>query len=980
MTVKWVDWRLYKNQAAADRAAARIANAPDLSWWTSSNSVLPKTTDSSLNNAANEKTKEIDNKVASVNNTINQLQQQASSMSGNKWSSTNYKDSDWYYSATDRNNATSWAEFWWSYQPQTTKTETSTSTSTPTSTSWFSAAETAKIRNAWDSLTYEQQQQKLKENPNLRANLSKYWAVEKTAPVSETPKEEEITTTETPKWDGWDYQDNSPERMSEIADNVNKFAITDPQLFANEETFRNFFIDWKGRTPEQEKFLMDFYKNRKMYNTLDNYTAEQIGDKYVNGEIPESYLTYLKNTDPERYAYVMDAKAAATDRIKDGASLDTINSLQWWEDTSTSKVIQWLKDNWLLVDKDWNLVDDRRENYASEEENKYLKEIADLNARNLDIDNTVKHTFDDLVERYPWASKATLMAMAQDINSDLLREKENNLVELTKFQWYVNYMQSERQEMNAAWANTISQLQQQYWMYYDYSPEWMSELLNAQYEAASPSLASAEWWTETQKRRAIEAALTWYYEKYWSIIERPMTQVIDDVIAYANNKWITLQQALQENFVTPLKSKDQYNTLASWWWSSYKFSSYEWADWVKHTIRYNEATWEWEEIFWEDVTYWSDGTVKFWENIRTWDTIWNDINSIWHILSSDDWLRVWTYYNKKNWHTYNVYANREDWIKAAENLLRRWYYWMTLADAAQKWIWQWKDISDAKTVIQQKWLWLNDKLSDANVRKFIEAIWQREWTLQWKSLDDWAKEQNNDFSQYKEQPKSTQLWYWENPMTDIISMIRIKWDLSSDEKKDLNFASKAYELMYELASSWDIDYLINSDEWQKFISNLKSASFTKNNEEATWTQVYNALKNNITDQRNLRTVNKLINVIELKLRKTSWAAISASEWNSNFDMLLPWVNEIPEVSLDKYRNFEKLYLMDYFNSAGAKTKWYNYIPLFSEDSPYYIKHKWYWDIFTTSNRWVVWIRWINYGSNWTWRSSNDIYYQIWSNS
>ena len=138
---------------------------------------------------------------------------------------------------------------------------------------------------------------------------------------------------------------------------------------------------------------------------------------------------------------------------------------------------------------------------------------------------------------------------------------------------------------------------------------------------------------------------------------------------------------------------------------------------------------------------------------------------------------------------------------------------MTLADAAQKWIWQWKDISTAKQVIRDKWLWLNDKLSDANVRKFIEAIWQREWTLQWKSLDDWAKEQNNDFSQYKEQPKSTQLWYWENPMTDIISMIRIKWDLSSDEKKDLNFASKAYELMYELASSWDIDYLINSDEW-----------------------------------------------------------------------------------------------------------------------------------------------------------------------
>jgi hypothetical protein len=29
------------------------------------------------------------------------------------------------------------------------------------------------------------------------------------------------------------------------------------------------------------------------------------------------------------------------------------------------------------------------------------------------------------------------MAMAQDMNSDLLREKENNLVELTRLQGYV---------------------------------------------------------------------------------------------------------------------------------------------------------------------------------------------------------------------------------------------------------------------------------------------------------------------------------------------------------------------------------------------------------------------------------------------------------------------------------------------------------------------------------------------------------------
>ena len=53
------------------------------------------------------------------------------------------------------------------------------------------------------------------------------------------------------------------------------------------------------------------------------------------------------------------------------------------------------------MDEDSNGVDDRRENYATEEEQGYQKQIADINARNLDIDNTVKHDYEDLVKAYP---------------------------------------------------------------------------------------------------------------------------------------------------------------------------------------------------------------------------------------------------------------------------------------------------------------------------------------------------------------------------------------------------------------------------------------------------------------------------------------------------------------------------------------------------------------------------------------------------
>jgi hypothetical protein len=62
------------------------------------------------------------------------------------------------------------------------------------------------------------------------------------------------------------------------------------------------------------------------------------------------------------------------------------------------------------------------------------------------------------------------MAMAQDTNADLLREKENKMVELTKLQGYVGYMQAERQEMNAAGADSIAQLRQNMQNYFTYSP------------------------------------------------------------------------------------------------------------------------------------------------------------------------------------------------------------------------------------------------------------------------------------------------------------------------------------------------------------------------------------------------------------------------------------------------------------------------------------------------------------------------------
>ena len=402
----------------------------------------------------------------------------------------------------------------------------------------------SNIWKAWEWLTYEQQQERLNRTAWLKDALAKKGIVSKTQPTTTTqtvtPAKTTTTTRQTtPQQDRRDYQDNSQARMDQIADNLDKYRQNMPQLFDDMSAFYNFFIKDKGRSQDKIDFLWDYYDRVQKYGKYDNMSPEQLWTWIANWDIPEDYLNTLKSTDPQKYQEVMAAKQNREDTIKNESFLNdaaTMAWIEWWESEPSS--IQYAKRNQIWMDEDSNWIDDRREHYASEEEKGYQKQIADLNAANLEIDNIVKHAYDDLVKAYPWATKATLMAMAQDKNTDLLREKENNLVELTRLQGYVSYMQEERKEMNAAGADSIRQLQDNLWMYYDYSPQWIAELAQAKYAATNITLDQADSWNETQKQMALQSVLDDYYAKYRSIIQRSQQQIINDVIAYSKKNWI----------------------------------------------------------------------------------------------------------------------------------------------------------------------------------------------------------------------------------------------------------------------------------------------------------------------------------------------------------------------------------------------------------------------------------------------------------
>ena len=816
----------------------------------------------------------------------------------------------------------------------TTTTAWTTSTTTPTKTGWVNVE---GIKNMWDNLSYDEQQKYLGQYKWLQESLTAKGITNKTKPQEWTTTPTQTTPT---KKDEWDYQDSSEWRLYEIAWHLNDYRVSQPNLFDNWDTFSNFFIDWKDRSQEQLNYLRDYFNAVKRYNSLDNMTADAVWNMLVNWAVPEDYLNYLKYSNPQRYSEVMDAKARETNKIKDSASMDTIKSMEWETDTTTSKSIEWLKSQWLFVDKDWNLIDDRREHYASEEEKKYLKQLADLAAANLDIDNTVKHTYEDLVDKYPGATKATLMAMAQDINSDLLREKENNLVEMTRLQGYVWYMQDERQEMNKAWADTIAQLEKEYWMYYQYSPEGMAELTEAQYAATNVTLDQADNGTDAQKQIALKQVLDWYYERYWEIIQRSEPQVINDVMRVAREEGISLSDALNKNFVIPLKEKPQYEALSTWQKSDWKLwqgknwelffydaatqsvvpFSVDWKTWYYDTADRDERQELFKKIVDNNSSIYNIGT-NIASVFRTWNIGWscwqfgNDYSlamigrkifwdDIWDKPVNSDTPTVWscivfdwtnsktaTDYQKQHWHVWIVTWVSNDWKT------------LHIVDSNLKWDWiiRQYDINtdDYKQFIKwyydfqaESWkLQVSPWNYDLDMEKIYAEIiknWS-EWFYKGLSDEDRKSKVAMAWARSEEELYKS-AWEWWNDqnlmeVTELVNSIDYMIDaLDSWDVKDTKTSKFSWLNSWKTyfnKNYWDFmahyDYVYNV-LWMKQMANIKAAGTTFwSTTEWEWAKVYSTIAAMDKEKQSPKALAKALWEVKQKLIDTTkWRYVATN--------------------------------------------------------------------------------------------------------
>ena len=866
------------------------------------------------------------------------------------------------------------------------------------------------VRDAWNAKSYEEQQELLKSNPNMQETLTKYGIINKSWPTwaKSSPYENQWEGQyqyNTKTWyyekqgsqtanQGWDYQDNSPERMAEILRNLDDLSKSNPWLFSDYNSFYNAFIAWKGRSQEQIDTLNDYFNRMKQYNKYNNMSSDDIWAWLVNWTIPEDYLNYLKYNDPQRYAEVQEARKKGEDKIKADASMDTIANMTGEGKSKIKEGYEkWMEEFWIWMDEDNNWIDDRREHYASEEEQSYQKKISELYADILDIDNTVKHTYDDLVDRYPWAAKSTLMAMAQDTNSDLLREKENKMVELTKLQGYVGYMQAERQEMNAAGADSIAQLRQNMQNYFTYSPAWLSELAQAQYAATNITLDQADNGTDTQKQMALEAVLEPIYQQYWDIIQRPQAQVINDVMALAKSKWITLSQALEENFMSQLRKKPAYQAMQA----SMNNAGWDikniYVDWKQQSVWYNPLTWEtkplWYSLNWETWTYDTVSINSFWE----WDyqkyrdslvkpymreianQSWDLESSAKNIAANMEWTYLWLNTCGYYVNDYIYWITWQQWTFGSSIQSKRdacddtWLTWAKIWDAI---VFDWTIAPEWLTwVLPEYWhvgfiTWFNKEDWSLQVSSTVSGKVQNRWIKPWdkRYKNIYGTKHLNYKSMKDENPNRSPM---RNSINNLISSSL--WDMTEAEKKWLKNADIMYTTLYWMASDWSLDHFINSSDFQNIMASINSLNFT--DEDGSW--FFNAWKSaiaktNFIDPQNQIVANRFKELIEKKLRQESWAAISSSEWASNFDMLIPKAWEDRSVRMSKLLDWEANIIEPEFRYSWLP-EW-SYVRLFKENSPYYKREntqmqeatpwetaKWTWKL--NANSWVWSTMWTN---------------------
>ena len=391
-----------------------------------------------------------------------------------------------------------------------------------------------------------------------------------------------------------DYQLESDARLNEMKSNLDQYFATSPRMFQDRQTFNKMF-DYNNRESDAQRELLDSYWKRKQdIDNASKYTSwDGIESWMKDADITTDQLNYIKENSPEAYREWQQkqqdeinlriANLATPADPTDNAELfntllQKLNLEPWdpyqiydnWYNMAERLGVfsdsEKLKSYQNQLDQNHSKMESIMSRYAASTwwtvsdalaAARMQKALAPYQQREVDLQNSYTTLLNGRNSNLAIANQsATALAMQAQEDQRIWNQRLQGLgFAMTTAQYRSPEQQAQLKLQTASIQNDLNLLNQSKLNDLNRYNAYATAKMQNQLQAELTDLSVED---EAQLKANLNNVLSDYYKNYWDIIQRSQAQVVDDVIAYAKKNWISVAQALSENFIKPLQNKAEY--------------------------------------------------------------------------------------------------------------------------------------------------------------------------------------------------------------------------------------------------------------------------------------------------------------------------------------------------------------------------------------------------------------------------------------
>lgn len=185
------------------------------------------------------------------------------------------------------------------------------------------------------------------------------------------------------------------------------------------------------------------------------------------------------------------------------------------------------------------------------------------------------------------------------------------------------------------------------------------------------------------------------------------------------------------------------------------------------------------------------------------------------------------------------------------------------------------------------------------------------------------------------------MYSWFNtPMSQAFERISSDSSLNWTQRNALPIALEMYDTLYEIANNGQLQALVDNGDLALIMNDFKNKKFSNADKWEKFLDAFTKALNNkaaslVWGDDSYAALMALQRVIEAKLRDESWAAISSSEWATNFSYLLPQAWETAYIKNEKLKAWDRIISTKFITAWGKMSE---YVPIFED---YTVREIWW---------------------------------------